>query len=417
VFIDRSAAAVPPVIRPSELFLVLVGFFGGTAHDLPSFMYVGGGIGPFDWLVLALLLRWVLFSPRTLDKRAMRMFAPFFVFAAFAYVGEICGALRFEGTNAASIIAPIRYLSYPTMFFTLVPLVRSERDLKILFSAYVFGVLALAALAVMRSPDPSFFFGLPVLYDPNVVGNFVGYALICLGLSFMPRSATSRIAMLFALFTFAMFTFSKASWVLALLGLYINAATMNKWRLAAIIVVAAMASLAFVDWGHVLTLATDAIDVKLASSVGSDQSGGTFYMRLGYFISSAYALVQYPLGIGLRNSPFVNDTYARALGNLYFPTDSPHTAVGFVCAQAGWVGLAVLAVVFRRVASSLRSMYAARDIGTSSVVAVMLLVSVFFQIEFFTQPFIYLVLAAAIARHIHSCAGLQETLNQGRAPA
>ena len=200
----------------------------------------------------------------------------------------------------------------------------------------------------------------------------------------------------------SLFTFSKAAWILAALGIYINFASMNKWRLSVIAAVAAAGSFAFVDWSHVLMLATDAIDLKLAASLGSYQAGGTFYMRLGFLVSSVYALFQFPLGIGLKNFPYVNDTYARALGYLYFPTDSPHTAVGFVCAQAGWVGLGIFALVLYRVSRSLRSMYAARDFGTSSVVVTMLLVSSFFQIEIFTQPFIYLVLAAAAAGEIRS---------------
>lgn len=410
----RAIRAIPPVVQPVEVFLCVFGFLAGTADELPGFFYIANAIGPFDWLVLALLMRWVLFTPRTLTGQSIRVLAPFFVFAAFAYVGELRGALIFDGTTVQSIIDPVRYLYYPTLFFTLTPLLRTERHLRVLFSAYVFGVLMLAVIEVFRSPDPSFFFGLPVLYNPNVIGNFIGYAFICLGFAFMPRSVAYRLTIACALFVFALFTFSKASWLLALLGIYINATSISRWKLLAVVVLAAAVSFAFVDWGHVIKLVTDAIDLKLESSVGNDQSGGTFYMRLGFFMSTVYALFDYPIGMGLRNFPLVNDTYARALGPLYFPTNSPHTAVGFVCAEAGWVGLGILVIVLYRVATALRGMFAARDALTSSVVVAMLLISILFQIEFFTQPFMYLVLAAGVARSVYWGAGVRSVATGDR---
>lgn len=380
------------------MIIFLVGLFGGTAHALPSVFYLGGAIGPFDILVLMLLVRWLLFSRLSADREALKLYAPFYLLTTFAYLGELSGALSFNGTSWSGVLAPFRFLYYPTLFITLSPLLRSPQRLRVLFMSYVSGVLLLSVLAWIRSPDPSFFFGLPVLYDPNIVGNFIGYAMICLGFAFMPRQILFRSSVLAGLFVFALFTFSKASWVLALLGLYVNAININRWHFALVVGCVLVASVFFVDWPHLVTLASDAIDLKLAASVGADGSGGTFNMRVGFFLSSIYSLVDYPLGIGLRNFTFLNETYARLLGSNFFETESPHTAVGFVAVQAGWLGLALLVVIFYKVIDAVFLLYGSPSTGIRLALIGMLLTSIFFQIEFLTQPFIYLVLAAAIAR-------------------
>jgi hypothetical protein len=391
--------------RPGGITVLLVGFFGGTAHALPSFFYMGGAIGPFDLLVLLLLMRWLLFSRLRIEWETLRLWAPFYLLALFGYIGELSGALAFNGTSWSGVLAPFRYLYYPTLFITLRPLLQGAGRLRLLFSAYVAGVLAICVQNWIRSPDPSFFFGLPVLYDPNVVGNFIGYAFISLGFAFMPRRLLFKGSAIAALFAFALFTFSKASWLLAIAGTYVNTITVSKWRLVLGLASLAGLSLAFVDWGHIFLLVSDAIDIKLASSVGQDGSGGTATMRLGFFIASMWSLVDYPLGIGLKNFTFLNERYVHELGSYFAETESPHTAVGFVAVQAGWVGMLLLVLICHNVYRAMRELYGAPRLGIRLTLIGMMLVSIFFQIEFLTQPFIYLVLAASLARR-HSLAAV-----------
>ena len=110
---------VPGTSRPGGLTVMLVGFFGGTAHALPDFFYLGGALGPFDFLVLMLLVRWLLFSRLRVEQRTLRLWAPFYLLALFAYLGELSGALAFNGTSWSGVLAPFRYLYYPTLFVTL----------------------------------------------------------------------------------------------------------------------------------------------------------------------------------------------------------------------------------------------------------------------------------------------------------
>ena len=373
---------LPGVGRPGGITVMLVGFFGGTAHALPEFFYLGGAIGPFDLLVLMLLVRWLLFSRLRVERRTLRLWTPFYLLALFAYLGELSGALAFNGTSWSVCWLPSATCTTRRSSLHCLRCRRSTSRLRLLFLSYIAGVLAICVEDWICSPDPTFFFGMPVLYDPNVAGNFISYAMISLGFAFMPRQMLIKGGALALLFAFALFTFSKASWLLAIAGFYANSMTMSKWRLALAVLILAAASLAFVDWAHVLKLVSDAIDIKLASSVGEDGSGGTATMRLGFFISSMLSLVDYPLGIGLKNFTFLNEHYVHVLGSYFAETESPHAAVGFAAVQAGWVGLILLGVIFYNVTRNLYLLYGTPRVGIRIALVAMLLVSIFFQIGF-----------------------------------
>ena len=119
-------------------------------------------------------------------------------------------------------------------------------------------------------------------------------------------------------------------------------------------------------------------------------------MRLSFLISSIYALYDYPLGVGLKNFWALNHTYAHVLQE-YFDSESPHMAFGYAIVQAGWAGLILLGFIYYRVIAALFALYNAPRLLTKVSLVVMISISVLFQIEFMTQPFIYLVLAAALA--------------------
>jgi hypothetical protein len=365
------------------------------AHDLPEVFYVGG-IGPFDALILVLLVRWLVHAPAMVSRRALTAAVPFVLFAFFAYVGDLNGSWYFDLTSWASIVAPLRFLIYPTLFVTLPPLLCGREQFRTLFLAYIAGVLILSTLAVFRSVDPGFFFGLPVLYDPNVVGNFISYAMIALGFGFMPKGLLVRGGLAAALFGFALFTFSKASWLMSIAGIYINAVRVNLWKVLAAALALVGLSFFFVDWVQIYTLVVTAIDMKMTAAVGSDQEGGSLLMRLSFFISSVYALFDYPLGVGLKN--FWDLNYSYAYVHDYFDSASPHMAFGYSIVQGGWAGLILLGYVYARVLLALFRLYDSPALLTRLSLILMITISMLFQIEFITQPFIYMVLAAALAR-------------------
>ena len=384
-----------PASARHRSLLTLIGLFGGTAHDLPDRFYLGG-LGPFDLLVLILLVRWLSHPLPQIPKRALLCMVPFCLFAVFAYLGELNGARHFSLTSWSSVVAPLRYICYPSLFFTLTPLLVGPAQLRDLFLAYVVGVLALSVLAVFRSVDPGFFFGLPVLYDPNVVGNFISYAMIALGFSFMPRGLMLKGSLVGGLFGFALFTFSKATWILSVIGIYINVATVKSWRIITAIVCLISAFFIFADWQRIIMLASTAVDMKLTAAVGTEREGGSLVMRMSFLISSLYALYDYPLGVGLKNFWALNHSYAQVQTD-YFDSESPHMAFGYAIVQAGWVGLILLGFIYSRVLAALFVLYSAPRLLIKLSLVVMITISILFQVEFMTQPFIYLVLAAALA--------------------
>lgn len=390
---DAPVSRAPARTRHTAL-LTLVGAFGGMAHDLPEMFYMGG-IGPFDVLILVLLLRWLLHTPAVVSRRALTAAVPFFLFAVFAYVGDLAGSWYFDLTSWSSIVAPLRFITYPTLFVTLPPLLCGREQFRTLFLAYIAGVLILSVLAVFRSIDPGFFFGLPVLYDPNVVGNFISYAMIALGFGFMSRGLLVRGGLVAALFGFALFTFSKASWLMSIGGLYINAVRVKLWKILSAALFLVGLSFFFVDWAQIYALVTTAIDMKATAAVGTDQEGGSVVMRLSFFVSSIYALFDYPLGVGFKN--FWDLNYSYAYVHDYFDSASPHMAFGYSIVQGGWAGLILLGYIYTRVLQALFRLYESPALLTRLALVFMITISMLFQIEFITQPFIYMVLAAALA--------------------
>lgn len=386
------------MVRVNQPVLLFTGLFGGTAHALPARFYLGGVVGPFDIIVIALILRWFLCSSHRTYKGNLRLYAPFFVLTVFAYIGDTSGAFIFGGQSFSSVVAPARFILYPTLLFTLDHYLREQDHLKTLFVGYVVGVVLISLLAWFRSPDPGFFMGFPVLYDPNVVGNFIGYAFICLGFCCMHTKALVKQSMLAVLFFFAIFTFSKASWLLALIGLYLNGLFVSRITIILVSLVLTVVGFSLVEWGVVAKAVSDAIEMKIASSVGNGTTGGTAFMRLGFFLTSIYSLFDYPFGVGLKNFEALNRSYSQRLGELYFDSQSPHTAVGFFAVQAGWIGMALFAVIYYNVIKALFCLYGSPSTPVKLSLIAMVTVSVFFQIEFITQPFIYLVLAAAAAQ-------------------
>jgi hypothetical protein len=382
--------------RPERVGLVALGFFGGTAHALPESMYVGGLIGPFDILVALYLFRWAVVPPRKISSAELRLCLPFALFGFFGYVGDFVGALTFGANTLPGVLTPLRYFYYPTLFFTLRPFLRTHADLRLLFVAYIGGVLAVCALGLLASNNDVF--GVPQLYNPNVLGNFIAYALVAAGFLFMPGGALFKAVTLLPLFAFGMCTFSKATWLLAPLGVYLNLLSSRRVTvplfLGAIVV---SVVLAFTSWGDLYDIVSRTIELKLTVSLNQDQAGGSSYMRLGFFLSSMQTLFEYPFGIGLKNFALYHHTHMRELGGLYTDSESPHQALGFAAVQAGWMGVALFIWIVFRVLSALRNLYTRSSRLAFPIITVMVLVSVFYQIEFITQPFIYLVLAASHA--------------------
>jgi hypothetical protein len=290
----------------------------------------------------------------------------------------------------------LRYFYYPTLFFTLRPFLGSYPELRLLFVAYIGGVLAVCVFGLLASSNEVF--GVPQLYNPNVLGNFIAYALIAAGFVFMPRGALFKACVLLPLFAFGMCTFSKATWLLAPAGVYLNLLSSRKitvpLALAAVVVAAV---LSFTSWGDIYEVASKTIELKLTVSLGESNDGGSSFMRLGFFLSSMQTLLEYPFGVGLKNFALYHHTHMRELGDLYWKSESPHQALGFAAVQAGWIGVALFIWIVARVLKALRGLFTQTSRLAFPIVCGMVLVSVFYQIEFMTQPFIYLVLAASLA--------------------
>jgi hypothetical protein len=73
-------------------------------------------------------------------------------------------------------------------------------------------------------------------------------------------------------------------------------------------------------------------------------------------------------------------------------------AFGYSIVQGGWAGLILLGYVYARVLLALFRLYDSPALLTRLSLILMITISMLFQIEFITQPFIYMVLAAALAR-------------------
>jgi hypothetical protein len=238
-------------------------------------------------------------------------------------------------------------------------------------------------------------FGLPLLKDPNVVGNMFGIGTFMCSILILRGWTKWPLILMTGFAIMSLMTFSKGAWLLVLLGIAANltAVVMRnpltargvRNTLAALgAIVITLGALAYMDSERMTRL----ISFKLQSS----DELSTVNFRYRFALAGAYAMGDHPLfGIGFRNYSIVEDLYP---GVLPEPSENAHNVFAQVGAIGGAPALVVFLVLFLYPFVQLWKVVKRRYAVVGGIIYVALAAAVFFtsgavQLQLMAQPFFW----------------------------
>lgn len=389
-----------------QLLISILCFLGGVSNNLPELFYFYG-IGPFEIFTLILTVTYsnliiigeLKLSSLTVKKPVVYIFLLFLT----SYVAFFFGFFQFGMPDFRDVIEPFRYLQYILLISLVSKLITQRNDLVIALFGLLVGSFYVIIQSYFLSEDKVFIGGLPVLYNPNVVANIIGYCFLLIfilkrfnGISFVSS------LILFVWLTFFMFiTFSKAGWIILLLS-WVAFIIIFEIKSIPIVFFVILCHYLFSQY-EVYSILNDALDTKLNASISTTTQVGSFEARLGFLYSSVKSLLLFPFGIGSTHFYQIHLQNAKILGpDIYEFSTSTHSAIGYLMISNGFFGLlsfayllvSVIPIFYRKYSS-----FWSKNSIFLYIVFVILLLSSLFQIELISQPFFYLLISFRLSTY------------------
>ncbi len=381
----------------SKILLLLISFLAAISNNLPDYFYIFG-IGPFEViLVIAILFclqkKYIIINHVFTRNEFRHILLPLIFLIFSFYIADIFGLIRYGNFSINDLLEPIRLFLYIFFILVLKSLNKNTEDFYQALFSYILGVLFISIQSYIHPGDDSFVGGLPVLFNPNVVANLIGYAFICIILLTNSNFRFINFLLVFLFSYFQFLTFSKAGWIMLIISWIqiVKFYKINKFILLVTFLSIFYLALKF----EIFDLLNIAFETKIAASVDSSEQVGSFTARLGFLKSSIMTLSQFPFGIGNHYFSQIHDEHAKDLGVLYLKSDSPHSAVGYLMISSGLLGLIsffyFIFINIRLITTKLKPILIHYKFFTIFLF-IHLLLSMFFQIELLTQPFIYFLI-------------------------
>jgi O-antigen ligase len=188
---------------------------------------------------------------------------------------------------------------------------------------------------------------LPLLKDPNVIGNMLGVAVLMSSMLIFVGSTSSAIALSAGLSAASTMTFSKGAWFMVFAGLIANVLALVIRLPRAIIdqrrsiTRAAVFSLALV---LLLSYNADKLVEMIALKAHTTAVDDSMGLRYRYALGGAYAMIDNPLfGVGYRNYYVVERMYPQL---LLPPSDNAHNVFSQIAAIGGLPALLIFMLLF-----------------------------------------------------------------------
>jgi hypothetical protein len=378
-----------------KITLVVLSFFSCVSENLPDQFHIAG-LGLFEFCTVGFSIYYFINNefPKSVNYRYFKtVILPILAIVISFYIADIFGLIVFSNYSLADYIEPLRLLLYVLFVLLISRVCKSMNDIYLSIFSCIVGIFFVALRSYLKPGDESFLYGLPVLNDPNVVANLIGYAFI--GIALLANSKFRRIGIPLSLvFTFLQFlSFSKAGWMMMIFGWFLILIS-YRVSLKYIFLILFIINLAFIHY-DVYIILKDALDLKLNAAVGAENEVGSFKGRQGFLLSSIMTFRDYPLGIGNHYFAQVHYQHAAALGSFYSESTSPHSAIGYLLISSGFIGISAFLFLVSRAVKVLGKISGRRGLALFTIkffIGIMLLLSCFFQIELLSQPFLYLVL-------------------------
>lgn len=336
----------------------ILAFFWGIGQNLPAEyeQFYFAGIGPGDMLFLMFLLFSAVYPPlrARLFQSIIRLRSYLYLVVAFVGFTLLSSFVNifiwgFEERDLVEIFRPLYY-------FLMVAYIATYTDRNgptWIVLAFLTGILFSGIIAYLN-PSQNDVLGFLVLWNPNVVGNILAIGIVLASLLILSGRFIPALFFISAFVILAVFTYSKGTWLMSLLGLIacLVAALSLKmdrrtWMVGKLVFIAGIGGVLAIGIQNYDAL-YELVSFKLVTTQLDDSAseGGTFAARYGFALASLQLALENPLtGVGISNFGPAYDSLSDMLGANYWETDNPHSAWLYVLACIGFPGLVVLVLL------------------------------------------------------------------------
>lgn len=327
----------------------------GIGQNLPFDEIYVQGIGAGDFLFLGLLALLMGHPPtrgsllaQAGRQRELAMLVLVFVTLTLASSAANVPTWGIAGADLVEALRPLYYFALSVFVAHSV----GRFGLSVVV-AFITGILISGLIAYLL-PSNTDVTGFVMLWNPNVIGNMMAFGVLLVSLLLFEGRLMAATFLLFPLVVLAVFTYSKGTWLMTLLGLaacyvaYRTAKNDGSRGLEKALFLAGGIVLAGIVAYHLDAL-VDLVSFKLATTQFGDSAteGGTIAARWSFVWASVQLALENPLfGVGISNFEAAYDSMRDTLGDDYWPTDNPHSAWFYILACIGIPGLIVFASIF-----------------------------------------------------------------------
>jgi O-antigen ligase len=335
-----------------RLLGLVLAFFWGIGQNLPYGEFYLAGICPGDLLFLMVILFAAVYpSVRPgLFSFILRLRGYLYLIVAFVWLTLFSFTINaftwgFEWKDLIEVFRPFYYF----MVVAYIANYTYSNGPASVVQAFLAGILVSGIIAYLN-PGVEDLMGFALLWNPNVIGNMLAIGIVFASLLILNGRFLSALPFVAAFLILAVFTFSKGTWLMSLLGLIACIAAFSfktnrrSLRIGKLVFCAGVVGLLVLGMQHYEDL-HKLISFKLLTSQleATAAEGGTISARYGFVIASLQLAVENPLtGVGISNFESAYNSLKGMLGDYYWETDNPHSAWLYVLACIGFPGLVVL---------------------------------------------------------------------------
>lgn len=350
-----------------HIFVFIVFTLLGIGRNLPyqSIYFFGLGLGDLLFCALTLVLLLRSESRKCLFAMVGTLKVPIqamLVLAACATASLSFNSFVF-GVEARDLFEILKYLYLLVVMVVTGQCTQSRRIAPIV--GFVFGVLISGLVALMNPMNPDVL-GTPQIFNPNVIGNVLAVSIVFCSFLILAGFPLVGSGLAFAAFIIALFTFSKGTWLMSLLGLgacvmalisssAVKAKAAMRWgRYGAVVLLGVLIYMANF-YGDVIFLVIEA-KINATEFGATAAEGGSFSARAGLMLSAFRMFLMNPLfGVGISNFEHVNHLLEGELGGFYYDDDNPNSAWFYVLGCMGLFSFIMFSLVFYWFLRSLRN--------------------------------------------------------------
>ena len=394
-----------------KLFISVLFFLLGIGRNLPYEDLFVFGLGMADFMLFLFFIvsfanensKWQsILSQNNYLLYAMTLFLVWNLFSTTM-------SIPFFGINVLDIFECLRIVYLMIILFSTIFLTVKYKIIPGI--SFVSGVAFSGYIAYLNPMNPDVL-GIVQIFNPNVIGNVLSVS--CLFIVLLIYLGANKILslILFSIcFSFAIFTYSKATWLMLIIGLVSLFVLFKQYysiftRFRKIVIISMLLAIcsyigtrdefkASIELGELI------IDSKIENSgFGSSASeGSSVGARYGLSYSGFYMFLQSPIwGVGVGNFEKVNNKNKYELGKYYYNDDNANSLIFHLLGTIGIVGLIIFLIILFFFYKKLNQLCKAYNIPKlySYLLIFTFLISINFQRELLTAYYFWIIFGTTI---------------------